>query len=225
MVRKSKQEAMKTRQDILKAAITVFLRKGVAKATVHEIADEANLTRGAVYWHFDDKDDLVTAVFEEAINVVISVTESVVDNDDTDSLSKLKTFLCGPTRQLFASQDAKNIITVLMHFCDHGDEAANAYRLMYRAEGFYEQQLKHLLKAAIDDGHLRSDLDVDTTIFWLISTVHGLVYRWLTPGNPIRFDLEHNLDSIVDSLFIGIQNPKSTVTSINAGGTVSISQS
>lgn len=225
MVRKSKQEAMKTRQEILKAAITVFLQKGVAKATVHEIADEANLTRGAVYWHFDDKDDLVTAVFEEAINVVIKVTESVVDSDDTDSLSKLKTFLCGPTKQLFKSEDAKNIITVLMHFCDHGDEAANAYRLMYRAEGFYEQQLKHLLKAAINDGHLRSDIDIDATIFLLISTVHGLVYRWLTPGNPIRFDLEKNLASIVDSLFIGLQNPKSNVTSINVGNAASSSQS
>ena len=216
MVRKSKQEAMQTRRDILSAAISVFLKKGVAKATVHEIADEANLTRGAVYWHFDDKDDLVTAVFEEAINVIIGVTEDAVQQPDTTSLAKLKAFLRGPTEQAIASENVRNIYTVLMHFCDHGDEAANAYRLIFRAQGYYEKQLRHLLNETISDGYLRSDLDLDSTTFMLMSAMHGLTLRWLTPGQPIVFDLPANLEKITDSLLLGLQYPQSNVTSITA---------
>ncbi len=216
MVRKSKQEAMKTRQDILRAAISVFLKKGVAKATVHEIADEANLTRGAVYWHFDDKDDLVTAVFEEAVNVVIGTTEATIESDETHSLKKLKAFLCSPIQQLFVSQSSRDICKVLMHFCDHGDDAAKGYRIIFRAEGYYEVQLKHLINKAIDDGHLRSDLDIDATIFLLMSSVHGFTYRWLMPANPISFDLEKHLDTLFDTILLGLQYPKSNVMPISA---------
>ena len=220
MVRKSKQEALKTRRDILSAAIAVFLKKGVAKATVHEIADEANLTRGAVYWHFDDKNDLVTAVFEEAINVIIGVTEEAVKQPGATSLEKLKAFLCGPIEQAINSENVRNIYTVLMHFCDHGDEAANAYRLIFRAQGYYEKQLRHLLNQAIDDGYLRSDLEMESTIFMLMASMHGLTLRWLTPGQPIVFDLPAHLDKITDSLLLGLQHHQSNVTSINTGSKI-----
>ena len=208
---------MQTRRDILSAAITVFLKKGVAKATVHEIADEANLTRGAIYWHFDDKDDLVTAVFEEAINVIIGVTEEAVQQSGSTSLAKLKAFLRGPIEQAINSENVRNIYTVLMHYCDHGDEAANAFRLIFRAQGYYEKQLRHLLNEAIDDGFLRSDLDLESTIFMLMASMHGLTLRWLTPGQPIVFDLPAHLEKITDSLLLGLQHPTSNVTSITAG--------
>jgi len=50
MARKTKEEAEKTRQLLLDCALTVFLRKGYSATTLNDIAEEANLTRGAVYW-------------------------------------------------------------------------------------------------------------------------------------------------------------------------------
>lgn len=58
MARKTKEEAEKTRQSILDSALEVFLQKGFVRTTLEEIADEAGVTRGAVYWHFKDKTDL-----------------------------------------------------------------------------------------------------------------------------------------------------------------------
>ena len=51
-MRKTKTEAQKTRQHLLDAALEVFWRDGVTRASLQAIAQEAGVTRGALYWHF-----------------------------------------------------------------------------------------------------------------------------------------------------------------------------
>ena len=62
-MRRSKEDADKTKQDILDAALKVFYKKGVTRATLNEVAKEAGVTRGAVYWHFKDKYDLYFTLY------------------------------------------------------------------------------------------------------------------------------------------------------------------
>lgn len=54
-MRRTKEDAELTKQTILKAAVDVFTERGVAKASLEEIARKADVTRGAVYWHFKNK--------------------------------------------------------------------------------------------------------------------------------------------------------------------------
>lgn len=65
MVRKSKEDAEKTRQAVIESALDVFSEKGYAKATFDEIAARAGFTKGAVYWYFRNKADLVAALIGE----------------------------------------------------------------------------------------------------------------------------------------------------------------
>jgi TetR/AcrR family acrAB operon transcriptional repressor len=62
MVRKTKAAALATRNSILDAAERMFCTRGVARTSLHEIADRKGLTRGAVYWHFKGKYDLLQAL-------------------------------------------------------------------------------------------------------------------------------------------------------------------
>jgi AcrR family transcriptional regulator len=52
MARRTKEEALETREQLLDAAERVFLERGVGHATLAEVADAAGVTRGAVYHHF-----------------------------------------------------------------------------------------------------------------------------------------------------------------------------
>lgn len=67
MARKSKEDAEKTRQAVLESALDVFSEKGYAKATFDEIAARAGFTKGAVYWYFRNKADLVAALIVEYV--------------------------------------------------------------------------------------------------------------------------------------------------------------
>jgi TetR/AcrR family acrAB operon transcriptional repressor len=62
MARKTKKEAQKTRQQILDAALKLCSEKGYSKTTFVDIANEIGLTKGAVYWHFKTKPELLAAM-------------------------------------------------------------------------------------------------------------------------------------------------------------------
>ncbi|WP_437729705.1 TetR family transcriptional regulator [Sorangium sp. So ce1335] len=64
-MRRTKDEAAATREQILDAALRVFSQKGYSAATLQDVAAEAGLTRGAVYWHFQGKAELYTALVGE----------------------------------------------------------------------------------------------------------------------------------------------------------------
>jgi TetR/AcrR family acrAB operon transcriptional repressor len=65
VARRSKEDAAQTRNAILDAASICFNHKGVSRTSLEEIAAFAGMTRGAVYWHFDDKDALFNALMLE----------------------------------------------------------------------------------------------------------------------------------------------------------------
>lgn len=68
MPRKTKEEAEKTRSRILSNALTLFVKKGYENTTFIDIAEKLNMTKGAVYWHFKSKNELLGALLEEALN-------------------------------------------------------------------------------------------------------------------------------------------------------------
>ena len=63
MARQARSEA--TRQKIIAAAVELFSETGYADAGLGDIIEGAELTKGALYYHFDSKDALAAAVIEE----------------------------------------------------------------------------------------------------------------------------------------------------------------
>jgi len=59
--------AERTRAALLDAALAEFARRGIRAATLEDVAACANVTRGAVYWHFPDKAALVREVFNSLV--------------------------------------------------------------------------------------------------------------------------------------------------------------
>jgi AcrR family transcriptional regulator len=73
-----------TRRRLLDAAARVFARRGFAAASVEEIAQEAGLSTGAIYWHFEGKDDLFLAMAEEFAVDRVRELESVIGDEGVD---------------------------------------------------------------------------------------------------------------------------------------------
>jgi len=61
-MRRTKEDAEQTRLKIIESALTLFSRNGYSKTTLAMIATEAGFSRGPIYWHFRNKDDLYEAV-------------------------------------------------------------------------------------------------------------------------------------------------------------------
>ncbi|MCR9104251.1 MAG: TetR family transcriptional regulator [Gammaproteobacteria bacterium] len=62
-MRRTKEDAAKTRQSLVDAALKLFGQRGYSGTTLRLIADEAGCSRGPIYWHFANKEEL----FEEIL--------------------------------------------------------------------------------------------------------------------------------------------------------------
>jgi TetR/AcrR family acrAB operon transcriptional repressor len=64
MARRTKEDAQVTRESVLIAALDLFSEKGYSRTTFSDIAKRIKMTRGAVYWHFDNKPALLAAMVD-----------------------------------------------------------------------------------------------------------------------------------------------------------------
>src|SRR5579885_1964873 len=83
MARKTKAEAAATRQALLDAALKVFSQKGYAAARLEDVAEQAGVTRGAIYWHFKNKADLYNTLVGETLRGIQRVVDRAVGKGGT----------------------------------------------------------------------------------------------------------------------------------------------
>jgi AcrR family transcriptional regulator len=64
----ARAQRREAREELLRAALAVFARRGYRQASVDEIAAEAGYSKGALYWHFSSKEELLHALLEQRID-------------------------------------------------------------------------------------------------------------------------------------------------------------
>jgi len=79
-MKKTKEDAALTRKMLLGAALNVFSHKGYAQATLEEVAKEAGVTRGAIYWHFSNKFEIFYAVLQELYRKAGARVTKIIDS-------------------------------------------------------------------------------------------------------------------------------------------------
>ncbi|MDO5385917.1 MAG: TetR family transcriptional regulator, partial [Pseudomonadota bacterium] len=79
MPRRTKEEAEETRKAILRASLEIFCEKGYSRTTFDEIAKHINLTKGAIYWHFRNKADILTEIIRERLTLGYKTIEEKIN--------------------------------------------------------------------------------------------------------------------------------------------------
>ncbi|WP_138751331.1 TetR/AcrR family transcriptional regulator [Paenibacillus sinopodophylli] len=83
---KTDRRIAKTRDTILQSFISLISEKNFEDITINEIADRANVNRGTVYFHYQDKYDLLNTCIELYLNKMISATTTTDANGETIDL-------------------------------------------------------------------------------------------------------------------------------------------
>ena len=66
MARRTREEAEQTRQALLDSALRLFAEQGIGQTSLKQVAQQAGVTHGALYWHFRNRTDLVAALYQDA---------------------------------------------------------------------------------------------------------------------------------------------------------------
>jgi TetR/AcrR family acrAB operon transcriptional repressor len=124
-MRRTKEEAARTRDDIVEAALACFDRHGIAGTTLEQIAAQARVTKGAVYWHFTGKAEILHAIREEASLPLLDRADCALLQCAEDSpLARIKRFLEGMLSTIESDPRIRRALSVMQYKCEYADELA-----------------------------------------------------------------------------------------------------
>lgn len=206
MVRKTKEEALETRSLILDTAETIFAEKGVSRTTLNDIAKAADLTRGAIYWHFKNKTDLFDAMMQR---VILPMDEFVAASGSTSSqpsLICLKNRAMHMVRALADDPRTQRVFDIVMHKTEMVDDMLPIRDQHLECMQDCLKQIQTTLEAAVDKGELPQDTDVRQAAIGLHSLIDGLFANYVL--SPDMFDLVAQAEFSLDNYLYGLANKK-----------------
>ena len=92
MARRTKEQSEQTRNTLIDTSFRLFCEKGYSKTTLEEIAAASGVTRGALYWHFKGKEDILVTIFNEKTKWLIDELRSPIHDEMTMSQA-IKSFI------------------------------------------------------------------------------------------------------------------------------------
>src|SRR5690606_22406871 len=117
MARRTKAEAMETREQILDAAELVFHRKGVSCTSLNDIAAEAGVTRGAIYWHFKNKHDVFIAMSERRRVPFDTLLRQAMLPDEPDPLGAIRAVMMTMLNELAGDPQKRRLFEIYFLRC------------------------------------------------------------------------------------------------------------
>jgi len=97
----------RTRQTILNAAAKLFKERGYTATTLRDVADEAGLKAGSIYYHFASKDEIMDEVLDTGLRAVSEAVNEAIGacEDESDYLAMIEAGVHAHLKVLFTQGD------------------------------------------------------------------------------------------------------------------------
>ncbi len=179
---------------ILEAAAKVFNRKGIAATRMEDIAREAKLSVGGVYWYYKGKDDVVLAIMDGLIDDDVAALKSLLDAPGT-----VRERLVAYVRVSIPEALAYMPLTYDLYTLAHRD--AKVRRHIQKYFTHYRNVLAEIIQQGVDAGELRK-VNAGVVAATLAALYEGMLE--LASLDPQNLDAVQMLTKSVDLLFDGI---------------------
>jgi TetR/AcrR family acrAB operon transcriptional repressor len=197
MARKTKLQALETRQQILDAAVQEFSARGVASTSLTDIANAAGVTRGAIYWHFKNKVELFNGVWEECESQMHSLELEYQTKFPNNPLRVLREILIYFLRATVNNPRRRALMEIIFHKCEFVGEMTSVHeaRKALYLEGY--SKIERILQRCIEADELPRNLHPRQAAIILRAYITGLMENWLFV--PESFDLEGQAAQLIDT--------------------------
>ena len=196
-----KQDRVEFRKEqILQAATTVFARLGFHKARMDDIVEEAGLSKGAVYWYFDSKDEIITTILDRFFERELEDFRQISKGDEPirDRLLKMMRNL---------SKEIESIADLMPIIYEFYAVAAREEAIRKTIQGYFNSHttlLEDLINAGIDRGEFREVSPHDVALS-LIALMEGCMLIWILGTlDHDQPDLEKLFETSMDLVLEGL---------------------
>ncbi|EOY5423008.1 acrEF/envCD operon transcriptional regulator [Cronobacter dublinensis] len=211
MARRTKQEALKTRQQLIDAAIFTFAERGVAHTTLSDIARAAEVTRGAVYWHFTSKAELFNEIWQQQLPVRDIIRAQIPAQVWRDPLLLLRETFIAALQYIASTPRQRALLQILYRKCEFDDAMITEADIRERI-GFSRRYVGDLLRQGIAENKIAGSLDIDIMLTILHGCLSGILKNWLF--QPDACDLFRLAPVLVDNMLRMLPRPENNDAAI-----------
>jgi len=185
--------------DILRAAERIFATRGYYKATIQDIAGEAQYAVGTLYLYFKDKQSLYLTLIEKKFSDLISIVKNKVDGTK-DIKGKIEVLI---EEQLSYFEENQDFFRI--YFSERGGLRWTIKdRISQSAvEKFmrYLDYIATLIKKAQEKNLIRTDLEPRRVAYILASMLNAVILPWLKRESSKKGGLK-NMSAFVMDVFL-----------------------
>ncbi|WP_435169846.1 TetR family transcriptional regulator [Falsirhodobacter sp. 1013] len=185
-MRRTRDDAEATRQAIMDAAETVFLNHGIANTSLEKVSRAAGVTRGAFYWHFKDKSELLRALNQRVDPPQAAMARAAAAEGHDDPLALIESVGQEILREFEGDERRQRmfeIVTANLRALDEDTSLAEANADVFTV-------LTQLMTLARDQGQLDPDFTPQEAAFAMMITMNGVLAEWLRAKKSFAlFDL------------------------------------
>lgn len=192
---RKEREKLQKRASILEAAEKLFLQKGIDNVTMDELAASLEISKGALYLHFQNKEDLYLEIIQKGIKLLRKTIEKEIEKA-SDGLSKALA-IC--KAYIDFSKKHKNYFNSILYFEAKEVNEKKSSQVLLQTYEESDKTLKILIQAieqGIKDGSVYDKLDPVETAILIWSHLTGTLQLILAKGKALKkfYSIEtHNL--------------------------------
>ncbi|WP_182417668.1 TetR family transcriptional regulator [Bartonella sp. HY038] len=194
-MRRTKAEAAATRDSIITAAQFLFLEQGVSQTTLAHIAKRANVTRGAIYFHFADKAEIFRAMIQKVRFPQESLIEEAQQSDSINPLNILEKSAERAFKIFSEDEQQQRIVTIITQRCEYVGAFSEMVERLRQAQNSMLDLFIRLLHVAKDRNMLNTNCTPEDGARVLVAVIGGIINEWLHSGKT--FDLQKIGNQIV----------------------------
>lgn len=168
------REKQQRRNDILDAAENVFFEKGLKNATMDEVAEDAELSKGTLYLYFKNKEELYLGITERALTVLKQMFQQAVNGKNT-GIEKVRAI---GEAYLEYSRKYANYFKMVLYYEMAQTDLEMEQDIQDRCHQLGQQTLEILSQAiifGIEDSSIRDNVDPIKTAFMLQGMTSGMI--------------------------------------------------
>jgi TetR/AcrR family acrAB operon transcriptional repressor len=203
MARRTKEEAAATRDSILDAAEKLFVEQGVSRTTLQHIATEAGVTRGAIYWHFDDKGALFNAMMERATLPLEAELQVLDQSESADPLDDLRNYVLAVLRRTVEDPGARRVFEIATLKVEFVDEMDAVRCRRQHSLSDWMARAERRIRLAMERGQIVGKIDPATVALAMWTMIDGLIRNWMFA--PKSFDLLELGRCVIDPYIQGLR--------------------
>ncbi|MBM7342802.1 multidrug efflux transporter transcriptional repressor AcrR [Pantoea coffeiphila] len=198
MARNTKQQAQETRNHIINAAIERFSEVGVSKTSLADIAAAAGVTRGAIYWHFKNKTDLLNEIWAQSDSVMADLEIEYQSKYPANPLSVMRAMILYVFDATTSDPRRRALMEIIYHKCEFVGEMATLQLMQQNLYLECYEKIEDVLKQCIQAKQLPENLNTPRAAIVIRGYISGIIENWLFM--PESFNLAEDAPQLVDTL-------------------------